>query len=634
MELPSDAPQVPHVYEPLHGPEHIRILILEPALSVDADICITFEQDTYSRLSARYEAISYTWGESHLSKPVHIADGSHILATENLDDALRKLRHSHEKRALWADAICINQNDESEKSVQIPLMVKIFRGASRVLAWLGPATDDRAVRLGMRLLQYWSRQGQSSEFQRFIEDSDHERREEIVSDLQHIVRFLNLPWFSRLWVVQEVVFNLDVVLLYGALEVSWVRVMIALPNILTRIGYKLPLDNLQKLDALQRMARLWREHCGVNVAWIEHTETRPTVSTKHASILDIMEEFSQYDCTDPRDRIFALYSMTGDIRPHPIGAQGSRNETVIFMNVDYSLDVRQTYQAFAYACITKGRLIPILNAVLARQFAQIPDDWPSWVPDWRQRPLPDVAISASGVKVLRQPNPNRLRLLLQCPWIDAHTRTPTHVGQFPIVEPDLVEGRAAAQRLLTSLVDLYSGAYGKLDDIPSNYSSRDLAIMMIELWPAMQILDGELLVSCLTRLWNHEDARYTDFLMNQDRRLARQITEALRNQCFFSATYPGKEVTFLGIGNSAIQPGDRIAPIWTNRTFEIHEIKQHTALILRPVQQLPATNARGKSEWAYRLIGSAHVFPPMYGKRLFHSDRNDTQRLPKEVILI
>lgn len=38
---------------------------------------------------------------------------------------------------LWVDAICINQEDNDEKSMQIPNMMYIYGQATHVVAWLG-----------------------------------------------------------------------------------------------------------------------------------------------------------------------------------------------------------------------------------------------------------------------------------------------------------------------------------------------------------------------------------------------------------------------------------------------------------------------------------------------------------------
>jgi hypothetical protein len=43
-----------------------------------------------------------------------------------------------------------------------------------------------------------------------------------------------LPWFNRLWIVQEVVFNLDIMLMCGDSVLSWARLLMAL-SIRTKI---------------------------------------------------------------------------------------------------------------------------------------------------------------------------------------------------------------------------------------------------------------------------------------------------------------------------------------------------------------------------------------------------------------
>lgn len=58
------------------------------------------------------------------------------------------------------------------------------------------------------------------------------------------------------------------------------------------------------------------------------------------------------------------------------------------MDIDYSLDVRDTYRTFALACIRSGSLAQVLNSVLSR-CPQLTEDWPTWVPDWRK---PNTAI--------------------------------------------------------------------------------------------------------------------------------------------------------------------------------------------------------------------------------------------------
>jgi hypothetical protein len=60
----------------------------------------------------------------------------------NLYSALKRLRFERVfKRRIWADAVCINQEDMAERSQQVCMMRDIFANASQVPIWLGDHTE-------------------------------------------------------------------------------------------------------------------------------------------------------------------------------------------------------------------------------------------------------------------------------------------------------------------------------------------------------------------------------------------------------------------------------------------------------------------------------------------------------------
>jgi hypothetical protein len=65
-----------------------------------------------------------------------------ITIGENLGLAIRHLRSESRSVQIWADALCINQVDDEEKSNQVQLMYSIYQSASFVLIWLGPSGND------------------------------------------------------------------------------------------------------------------------------------------------------------------------------------------------------------------------------------------------------------------------------------------------------------------------------------------------------------------------------------------------------------------------------------------------------------------------------------------------------------
>ncbi|KAF2662331.1 HET-domain-containing protein, partial [Lophiostoma macrostomum CBS 122681] len=137
-----------------------------------------------------YDALSYTWGDG-VRKDTIMCNGVEFSISQNLSEALRALRPSQDQvRYLWADAICINQSDEKEKSEQVWNMLMIYQKATSVVAWLGPAQEDMENVLVA------------------ASTISSEVSHETVFDVWGLRRGLSYiytrPWFQRLWVQQEI----------------------------------------------------------------------------------------------------------------------------------------------------------------------------------------------------------------------------------------------------------------------------------------------------------------------------------------------------------------------------------------------------------------------------------------------
>lgn len=112
-------------------------------------------------LAREFEAISYVWGATEkgpkggdslsTDSPTILVDHKDFTIGANLQAALRHFRrrpathHGIEPRALWADAICINQDDVDERNHQVSVMGKIYHNCQRVLIWLGEVTSNGAI---------------------------------------------------------------------------------------------------------------------------------------------------------------------------------------------------------------------------------------------------------------------------------------------------------------------------------------------------------------------------------------------------------------------------------------------------------------------------------------------------------
>ena len=95
----------------------------------------------HTTTETRYSALSYTWGSSKDASETILINGQSFKVRRNLHAFLQHARESFAGKALWVDAICINQEDLKEKSRQVQMMSKIYSKTDEVLVWLGPREE-------------------------------------------------------------------------------------------------------------------------------------------------------------------------------------------------------------------------------------------------------------------------------------------------------------------------------------------------------------------------------------------------------------------------------------------------------------------------------------------------------------
>ncbi|MCJ1232775.1 hypothetical protein MMC14_000729 [Varicellaria rhodocarpa] len=136
--------------------------------------------------------------------------------TLNCELAIRRLRLSDVTRTLWIDAICINQDNIQERNEQVQLMRSIYRGAYRVLVYLGEESTDSVNAMNF-ILDDHSRLGETCN--RPPMGLGHG----VLSSPQQVALdgLLERPWFERVWVLQEVWFAAEVEVLCGKHIVPW-----------------------------------------------------------------------------------------------------------------------------------------------------------------------------------------------------------------------------------------------------------------------------------------------------------------------------------------------------------------------------------------------------------------------------
>lgn len=179
-----------------------------------------------------YEALSYVWGGfGEDPYPINL-DGFRFEVTANLFTAMYYLRREHESRTFWIDSICIDQDDPDERSSQVQLMRDIYKCARRVVVWLGDETywSNRLFVFlrSMDKARGWVPGNEDSEKAFRRSRAELQKTLSTDQDVRRIVErglygdLAQCPFWSRIWIVQEVAVAPDVLVQCGTDEVSWV----------------------------------------------------------------------------------------------------------------------------------------------------------------------------------------------------------------------------------------------------------------------------------------------------------------------------------------------------------------------------------------------------------------------------
>lgn len=149
-----------------------------------------------------YHAISYTWGGPEPKKTILI-NGKPFQVRTNCEFVLKQAFSYEKANHYWVDAICINQENLLEKGMQVSIMGRIFSQAAHVLACVGDHADDSAFLIATlkqrRFTPFtYSQWGPSWKFLLQHRFSTNLRF------LHSVICFLERPYFTRLWVLQEI----------------------------------------------------------------------------------------------------------------------------------------------------------------------------------------------------------------------------------------------------------------------------------------------------------------------------------------------------------------------------------------------------------------------------------------------
>ena len=380
------------LYIPLgEGRREIRVVTIasRPGRSLRCKFRIFQLRDQSTAL--RYTALSYVWGSEDATEEIVVNDIP-LRIRRNLYNALCRIWTHEPGIAVWADAICINQKNLSEKADQVQLMNSIYQDADYVSVWLGE--EEYGTRQAWNVIytsptlvrdrgeeetgtpQPWD---VGSRFPTFRRDEDV-----TMQDRQLILALNDLgtrPWYSRCWTFQEIVLARTANVLCGELIMPWNRFednLLRLAVSLSRKWKPLLSSSINNLRLLQQARRLKRDDPGL--------------------FLDMLITSGLREASNPRDKIYSLLGLPQVHKLVSIPISYTCSIAVVYTNatrccIELTQNLRALRGAGLRFSLSTQNIASIDNeystmgsgdkfTYTGEQAGLTEHEWPSWVPNW------------------------------------------------------------------------------------------------------------------------------------------------------------------------------------------------------------------------------------------------------------
>ncbi|RDW58717.1 hypothetical protein BP6252_13193 [Coleophoma cylindrospora] len=149
-------------------------------------------------------ALSYTWGDKNDKVPIRIG-GRPANITRNLFDALRAIQNERTLNGMpvWADALCIDQDDKEEVIREIKRMVQVYREASRIIVWLGKIPDTCDLHGITPSVDLKSIPPLQEADIRAVNGASSQIRQRTYNKILSCLALFQMPYWNRTWIFQE-----------------------------------------------------------------------------------------------------------------------------------------------------------------------------------------------------------------------------------------------------------------------------------------------------------------------------------------------------------------------------------------------------------------------------------------------
>lgn len=241
----------------------------------------------FSKETLPFVALSYTWGSEFPAQDILVTSPEcrgWLSVRQNLYEFL-KTRRTCDSTWFWIDQICINQGKDDEKTHQVNQMAEIYSAAA-VEVWLGSEFEgsDKLIDLIVResvLSTQKPRPKLSVDKHGF---STH---------IPCLQRLMSNPYWSRLWITQEIVLGKVVDIRVGSKTLPWDAFYSGWRRVDDAWA---SMDDASRVDEFDRQDRLWAiermRNYSFEIDW-----------------WDIWSLSSGSECSDSRDLVFGTMGM-------------------------------------------------------------------------------------------------------------------------------------------------------------------------------------------------------------------------------------------------------------------------------------------------------------------------------------
>jgi hypothetical protein len=425
----SSAPSYQH--RPLEKSGNIRLISISPSSSQKDQVMISFKEATFKHGQyiladsskiypgspanevLEFDALSWAWGREPREFAVLVTEGQgrYILeVSAELLKALKELYRLSATRVLWVDALCINYDDRQEVStIMSGGLGRIFSHAKTVPIWL-----DCDTTVAKYAFDFVNGIESAMDVERVLQADDISLNY-VARGLDAFLRLCNARWFSRRWIVQEVLLpSPETLNLHcGNLHIPWTTfstavALFAAAETRTKIASKMlrEHDSLKGVLSSSGSLRRCLEHINhVPAVILVDISSRSNAGVRMSAEY-LLSRLSAFVTSKRRDSLYAVVSVAKNIIPvkppvrfnHRISrrARAPASEVV---RIDYSASYADLCRDFVKLAVNqtveRRRALDVLCRSWAVPSRKNLDGLSSWIGTLNHAPIYYEPINAS-----------------------------------------------------------------------------------------------------------------------------------------------------------------------------------------------------------------------------------------------